>query len=142
MNSSMRKNGSPDPIYDIDDEYKTYTTIRFPIHPNAVIEVQIKDTLLIDDEVQVEVHDKGPVKGPVDIRIRILSGYQTKPLAIKEIAALLGIKAKTGQLKKTLADLKKEMLIEYTIPAKPKSRNQKYRITKKGRLYLKENIKE
>jgi ATP-dependent DNA helicase RecG len=48
----------------------------------------------------------------------------------------LGLKSKTGYLKRDIKGLMEENLIEYTIPDKPQSRLQKYRLTDEGRRFL------
>jgi len=49
----------------------------------------------------------------------------------KEIAMELGYKSITGNLKKAIDNLLKQGLIEYTIPNKPTSKNQKYKLSSK-----------
>lgn len=55
------------------------------------------------------------------------------PLSKSEIAYSAGLRVVTGQLNRVMSALRKERMIEFTIPAKPNSRMQKYRITAKGR---------
>ena len=73
------------------------------------------------------------------------SGGKNKSNSFPNLENGFGVQIASFSSKKNadnyLSDLKKEMFIEYTIPDKPKSRNQKYRITEKGRLYLKEKTK-
>ena len=45
-------------------------------------------------------------------------------------------KALSGAFKEKLATLRNEGLIEYTIPEKPKSSKQKYRLTELGKKTL------
>ena len=59
------------------------------------------------------------------------------PLSMSEISAKVGRKQVTGALKRLAQDLLSEKFIERTIPDKPNSRLQKYRLTKKGREHLK-----
>ena len=70
---------------------------------------------------------------------RILSSLKEGSLSRKEIMDEIGIEKKTGSLKRTLKDLIERELIEYTIPEKPRSRLQKYRITGKGMNELKKD---
>jgi ATP-dependent DNA helicase RecG len=50
-----------------------------------------------------------------------------------EIAAAIGHKSITGSLRQALSDLMAAGFAEYTIPQKPNSRLQKYRLTETGR---------
>ncbi len=55
-----------------------------------------------------------------------------------DMAEALGLRSKTGALKRTLNDLIEAGLVEYTHPGKPSSRLQRYRLTEAGRLTLEE----
>jgi ATP-dependent DNA helicase RecG len=57
-----------------------------------------------------------------------------------EIVHRLKLKSKTGSLKRAVNELLAANFIEYTIPEKPNSRLQKYRLTEKGRKYI-ESVK-
>ena len=60
---------------------------------------------------------------------------------MKELVAALGLKSKTGALKRTINEMLVVGWIEYTIPAKPTSRLQKYRLTSLGKEILKQQTK-
>jgi ATP-dependent DNA helicase RecG len=66
----------------------------------------------------------------------VLNALLAFPLSTNEMVKALGLKSKTGALKRTVSELFGQGLIEYTIPAKPNSRLQKYRLTSKGRQAL------
>ena len=58
------------------------------------------------------------------------------PLSAAEIAMVLSLDTKTGALKRTIKELVLQKLIAYTLPEKPTSRLQKYRLTEKGKRVL------
>ena len=70
----------------------------------------------------------------------ILQVLSDAPLSAAEIATILGLDTKTGALKRTLKDLLLQELIVYTLPEKPTSRLQKYRLTQKGKQALEDGI--
>jgi len=69
-------------------------------------------------------------------QMSILSACSRSERTGKELLAVAGYRNRTGNFKKGLRRLIDERLIEYTIPDKPNSRLQKYRLTNKGRARL------
>jgi ATP-dependent DNA helicase RecG len=67
---------------------------------------------------------------------RILFILSRSAASARELLSELGLKSKTGYLKRDIKGLMEENLIEYTIPDKPISRLQKYRLTDEGRRFL------
>jgi len=78
-----------------------------------------------------------PESQPESLALRIARLLQSGPLAKSEISTGLGQKGISGQLNHVIRMLLHEELIEYTIPEKPTSRLQKYRLTDKGEILLK-----
>lgn len=67
-----------------------------------------------------------------EIQQKILISCQEKPLSSKEITDSLHRFGKSGNMKRALSHLRKQKLLAYTIPDKPGSSNQKYKLTRKG----------
>jgi len=68
----------------------------------------------------------------VELHQKILAACATSPLSSKEIAEYLHRTGKSGNLKRAVVSLRTKKLLVYTIPEKPGSSNQRYRITRKG----------
>jgi glucose-6-phosphate isomerase len=83
--------------------------------------------------------DTTPEWGPpalVELHQKILVVCSKRPLSSKEIAEHLHRTGKSGNLKRAVVSLRTKKLLVYTIPKKPGSSNQKYRITRKGMRIL------
>jgi hypothetical protein len=74
-----------------------------------------------------------PESDGLTLEERIVSALRTRELAKSELAAVLGQKGVSGQLKKSISMLLERKVIGFTIPEKPGSGLQKYRITAKRR---------
>ena len=66
----------------------------------------------------------------------IIKLLESGSLSAAELVSKLGLKSKTGALKRSLQQLLDNGLVAYTIPDKPASRLQQYRLTEKGRELL------
>jgi ATP-dependent DNA helicase RecG len=73
---------------------------------------------------------------------KVLNLLGIKEFGKSELASELGHKSISGELKKQVKILVDEDLIEMTIPEKPNSRMQKYRLTDKGKNFIKESNNE
>ena len=91
----------------------------------------------------------GPVKWPICGPVRDKSGGQVVSLFVRitsiladqalssgDITTALGKEYYSGHLRRIIKMLLSDGIIEYTIPEKPRSRLQKYRLTEKGRQML------
>jgi predicted HTH transcriptional regulator len=77
---------------------------------------------------------RGRVKAesqPESMQGRILEAFASGPLSKAEISDSLGMKRVTGYLNRIVRELLSEGQIEFTIPEKPNSRLQKYRLIDK-----------
>lgn len=83
---------------------------------------------LSSPEAQVNVPKVVDKKTKPNQEQLILGLLSHGPHSSQELLSGLGLKTKTGGFKKIVSALLKSGTIEYTIPEKPRSRNQKYRI--------------
>jgi AraC-like DNA-binding protein len=72
------------------------------------------------------------------IGVRVLRLLDKNPLGKKSLSLRLGQKEVSGQLNKVIRMLLADHAIEWTIPGKPNSKMQQYRLTDKGHTHLAE----
>ena len=86
--------------------------------------------------------DKHQVKHQVDLtgtQIDVLKSLHYKTLSRKEILATIGMNGDSCSFKRHIEPLIVADLIEMTVPDKPNSRLQKYRLTDSGKSAITEN---
>ena len=79
--------------------------------------------------------------GPESLERRVLALLATEPLSRSAIAEGLGHRSVSAGLNRVIHGLLKSRRAEYTVPDKPNSRLQKYRITPAGHAALEEPAK-
>ncbi|MHB8762844.1 MAG: Fic family protein [Deferrisomatales bacterium] len=129
---AMQTNGSPAPIFDTDED-RSYFLIRLPVHPRAV-GPERQDTGEVTPQVtgQVTGQVAGQVTGQVERLLVACNGVLSRA-ALQEALGLLHRDNFTeAYLKPALA----AGLIEMTLPDKPNSSKQRYRLTDAGRRWL------
>ena len=77
-----------------------------------------------------------PESQPESIELRVLRLLTKEPLSKSAISSALGQKEISGHLNQVIRVLLNDQTLEYTLPDKPNSRLQQYRLTEKGRLLL------
>lgn len=101
-----------------------------PKHPAGQVTLQVTP--------KVEAHDEA--HDLLETERSILKACQGTPQSAQELLDILGYKTRTGNFKKAMNRLLDELeLLEKTLPQATRSKNQKYRLTAKGRQVL-ENI--
>ena len=89
---------------------------------------------------QVTKQVEAPVEAPValtDTDQKILTALAAQPLGRSPLLSALGYSQPTGNYKAAMTKLLQARLIEPTIPDKPNSRLQQYRLTAQGKALLK-----
>jgi hypothetical protein len=136
----MWENGSPEPQFETDDDRTTFL-IRLPVHTryNALLEqdtdqdkpasgLDLANPTDLDTDLDTDL-----VESAV---LRLLELLTKEAKGITALLNALAITHKPSFRKSYLAPALTEGLIEMTLPDKPTSRNQKYRLTAKGRALL------
>ena len=110
--------GLPEPEFDADSGFMI-TVWRAKLAPHASAQPESKPESLAED-----------------LALRVLKLLVDTPLQKAQVSVKLGQKAVSGQLNQVMRTLLAEEMIAYTLPHKPNSRLQKYRLTGKGKAAL------
>jgi ATP-dependent DNA helicase RecG len=145
---AMETNGSPPPMFDFDEDH-SYFMCRLPAHPAVMAQAKQKaNTGQVTPQVtqqvtqQVGVHDgvydgtQSPIQSGAQSGLsRDQVEIMRKCLMERAIADLMSVVGRSNRTKfrdQVLNPLLDGGLVEMTIPDKPTSSKQKYRLTQKG----------
>ena len=135
---AMRKNGSPPAEFEFDEDH-SYFMVRLPVHL-AALEVAEKS---MGEEARPEpgvtstpiLDHVGPKLGPSWDQVQLLSKV-AKEQGIAELMVVVGRTNRTKFRDHFLNPLLDAGYLEMTIPDKPRSSRQKYRLTEKAHIVL------
>jgi ATP-dependent DNA helicase RecG len=123
---------APAPLFDTSMSGLMLTFKANPVHLAAALGEKSASALL-NSPGEVAQPELRPESRPESLELRVLAMLVNEALSKAEISTRLGQKEISGQLNKVIRLLLADRNIEYTIPGKPGSRLQKYRLTNKGR---------
>lgn len=123
---AMRTNGSPTPRFETDDD-RTSFLIRLPVHPTALAAPPLPVTGQVTDPLT------DPVTDPV---LKLVIALGERSLAPSDIQRRLQLRHRPTFRQNYLHAALEAGYIERTIPDKPNSRLQKYRLTAQGCAWL------
>lgn len=119
---AMRDNGSPPPEFDFDEEH-SYFLVRLPAHPSAE-----------SDKFGMSAHTPH-VTPHVTPQVQALLSLLDEAQSRAELMAALGLQDRMHFAREYLHGALAEGLVEMTLPDKPRSVKQRYRLTEKGRRW-------
>jgi ATP-dependent DNA helicase RecG len=122
----IEKNGSPEPIFHTDND-RTFFLVEFPVHPVFAEVLKQKEVREITTEVTMEV----------TMEVKRLLNAMKGDHSRKELQEILRLKNAEHFRKAYLLPAINAGLVEMTLPDKPKSRLQRYRLTENGRALQK-----
>lgn len=122
IRDEAREGGYPEPEW----ETNGFTTAIFRPNPEVRAEAEARSR-----------RSEGPVLAQSRAQsVQVLAVLTEGARSAAELAEAISLRSKTGALKRTLSELVACGLTEYTLPDKPTSRLQRYRLTGKGREFL------
>lgn len=126
----MFNNASLKPDFETDDERSYFLTTLLG-----------RTGTKIEGPVGVPVSKKEEKKNLInELEIQIILALNARVQSSKDITEKLNLETKHGAMKRAMKHLRELDIIEYTIPDKPNSSKQEYRLTTKGASFvLKEN---
>ena len=150
MREEWRKLGHPAPAFRNDRVRKAFELFIPELDRGVDMASDILRTMF--GETSEIVHDNGIIPNQVkaqeaqvkaqanytSMEIRLLEMCKESPRTGQELATAFGYTSRTGNVKRSIEKLKRTGVIEMTIPDKPRSGKQGYRLTEKGRRVLKE----
>ena len=121
----MESNGSPLPIFETDEERSSYV-IRLPVHPLAQV-----PTVDVTDQATMDVTTDVTMDVTIEIAnlLRLLKGEMSR----LDLQVTMALRNAEHFRKTYLAPAMAAGYVEMTLPDKPRSTKQRYRLTRLGK---------
>jgi len=141
MLRAIEQNQSPQPVFHTDDE-RTYFMVELPIHTLFAKKSGIQPITRQVEAQEAQVEAQEVRFELVEWEVSLLQACSQKAATGKELLEAAGYSSRTGNFKRGLEKLILLELVAMTIPDKPTSRLQKYRLTGKGWNVLKKQTQQ
>jgi len=119
---AIKNNGSPLPVFETDDEH-SFFLVRFPIHPRALKAITKDQSTQVTPQVTPQV-------------VKLISTIQDE-MDRDTLQTVVGLVNRKYFREQYLLPAIQLGFLEMTIPDKPNSRFQKYRLTPSGMQFRK-----
>ncbi|MFZ4859643.1 MAG: Fic family protein [Desulfuromonadaceae bacterium] len=135
---AMKKNGSPPAEFEFDEDH-SYFMVRLPVHSSAL---EVAETSMGDESEAVLILGAVPNKDQVRTKSGLsadqvqLLNSASKEQGIAELMVVIGRANRTKFRDQFLNPLLDAGYLEMTVPDKPRSSKQKYRLSEKGLTVL------
>ena len=129
IRQECRDYGVEEPVIEVSENWVTTTFRRPTAQAGEHVIVPVAGRAATEPE-------SGPESGPESLELRILALLVEGPLPKSAIAHGLGHQSVSAGLNRVIRNLVRDGRLTYTVPDKPSSRLQRYRITRTGRLAL------
>jgi ATP-dependent DNA helicase RecG len=126
---AMKNNGSAEPMFETDDARSYFLVVLPKKQP-------VKDDGLIIHYDFGKIHTGGQVTPQVTPLVKKLLGVIQGQMSRTEMMGTLNLKDKKSFVERYISPAIEQDLIELTIPDKPTSSKQQYRLTSKGKELL------
>lgn len=125
---ALKNNGSPEPIFETDDDRSYFLTTFKPRIFESFLVTDDGDFLVTNVGDRLRVEDKGTKLGLSGDQVRLLFECR-EPKGIVELMHLAGRASRTKFRDQVINPLIEQGYLERTVPEKPTSSKQKYRTT-------------
>ena len=147
IRQECRDYGVEEPVIEVSDNW-VVTTFKRQVEHGGQITPHVTEQVpyrypTIPEQVKTRLESRPeskPESRPGSLALRVLALLIEAPLSKSVIANSLGHRSVSAGLNKVIHTLRKDGLIEYTIPEKPGSPLQKYQITENGKNRLAELV--
>jgi predicted HTH transcriptional regulator len=141
--SEAQVQGLPEPhIEEIANRVRLSIRLATPVSIQQSASVTQAESVQSESRLESRLESRPESRPESGLADRILQCLVDRPLGKAEIAKSLGHKGVSGQLKRQMTWLQNQQLIEMTLPEKPNSRLQQYRLTPQGQRFLQDTFKD
>ncbi len=144
IKTTLERNGSPAPLFETDDE-RTWFSVMLHLHPAfshaSTLDENTESTTtlglleeLLRKALATSGHqDEHQDEAAIEVMMAMVRSCSKQPRSKEELFTLVGLKPDSRSKRRYIEPLERTGWLEKTLPEKPTSRNQQYRLGKAAR---------